>query len=88
MKLHAAPSGSFASEIVVERTTTGLLPYGQASKERTVSKVLRPITIASTLAMNSSYPWGSASAGSQSSAPSGRAMKPSMLVAMKTDSFI
>jgi hypothetical protein len=36
------------------RTTTRLAPYGQAPKVRTVSKVFRPITMASTLAMNSS----------------------------------
>ena len=35
------------------RTTTRLLPYGQGPRVRTVSKVLRPITIASTLAINS-----------------------------------
>lgn len=36
------------------RTTTRFPPYGQTAKLRTVSKVLRPITSASTLAMNSS----------------------------------
>ena len=36
------------------RTTTRLSPYGQAGKATTVSNELRPITIVSTLAMNSS----------------------------------
>ena len=35
-------------------TTTGIVPKGQAAKVSTVSKVLRPMTTASTVAMNSS----------------------------------
>ena len=61
---------------------------GHASKANTVSKVLRPITSASTLAMKVSYPCSSPPpAGSQSRPPLARAMKPSTLVAMKTEAF-
>src|SRR5262249_43097557 len=51
-------------------------------------KVPRPMTIASTEAMNSSYPWGSHCSGSQSSPPSSRAMNPSRLVAIKTEALM
>src|SRR5438045_1313223 len=89
MRSQTAPSGTASAESVRLSTTTGLTPYGQTSKDNTVSKVLRPIRMASTVAMNSSYPWGSPPpAGSQSSAPSGRAMNPSRLVAMNTEQRI
>ncbi len=41
-----ASSGTFVKRL--ERTTTGLSPYGHFSKLRTVSKVFLPITSVST----------------------------------------
>src|SRR5689334_9597661 len=57
---------------------------------RTISKVFRPMTTASTEAMKASKPVSAGgrllSAGfSQSRAPSGRAMNPSRLTAQKTE---
>jgi hypothetical protein len=50
---------------------------------------LAPITSASTLAKNSSYPWGSPPPGGRKSrAPFGRAIYPSTLVPMKTDEIM
>src|ERR1700677_5178229 len=69
-------------------TTTRLPEYGHCSNVTTFSKVFRPITKTSTLAMNSSYPWGSPPpAGRKSKAPFRRAMNPSTLVPTNTDVF-
>ena len=54
MKSQIAPDGAFNVAGLALRTTTGFAPYGQVSNVSTVSNVLRPITIASTVAMNSS----------------------------------
>src|SRR5437867_5927543 len=52
-----APAGAGASERVL-KTKTGFSPYGHLSKLNTVSKVLRPMTSASTLCINSSIAMG------------------------------
>src|SRR6266852_9567682 len=70
-------------------TTTRLSPYAQVPKVSTFSKVLRPITIASTLAINSVYPCGSPPpSGKKSSSSFFRAMKPSTLVPIETEAVI
>ena len=71
-------------------TWTGDVPYGHASKVNTVSDDALPVTIASTVAMNSRYPpsspVGIAAPASvdQSMLPPSRAMNLSRLVAVKT----
>ena len=47
------------------KTTTRLVPYGHASKARAVSKVFRPMTIVSTVAMRLVVPVWFAAASRQ-----------------------
>jgi hypothetical protein len=67
--VHTAPAGATNAAGFELSTTTGFVPYGHSPNDSAVSNVLRPMTSASTVAMNSVYPCGSPpSAGNQSSA--------------------
>jgi hypothetical protein len=53
MNVHIAPGGASSVAGRELSTMTGFVPYGHSGNDKTVSNVLRPMTSASTVAMNS-----------------------------------